>query len=70
VSQPEQTKDRVVRVFISSTFRDMFRERDVLAKRIFQQLRRLCEERFFTWSDVDPDLNTRGFRGLDLQGQR
>ena len=30
---------RVIRVFISSTFRDMQAERDELAKRIFPQLR-------------------------------
>ncbi|MCX6844512.1 MAG: tetratricopeptide repeat protein [candidate division WOR-3 bacterium] len=46
-------KDRVVRVFISSTFRDMFRERDMLVKRIFPQLRKMCEERFVTWGEVD-----------------
>ncbi|MCX6842181.1 MAG: tetratricopeptide repeat protein [candidate division WOR-3 bacterium] len=46
-------KERVVRVFISSTFRDMFRERDILVKRIFPQLRKLCEERFVTWGEVD-----------------
>ena len=46
-------QDRVVRVFISSTFRDMFREREILVKRIFPQLRKLCEERFVTWGEVD-----------------
>ena len=40
-----QTDQRVVRVFISSTFRDMFEEREILVKRIFPQLRKLCEER-------------------------
>jgi hypothetical protein len=47
-----QTDQRVVRVFISSTFRDMFRERDILVKRIFPQLLKLCEERFGTWCKV------------------
>ena len=47
------TPDRVVRVFISSTFRDMFEEREILVKRIFPQLRKLCEERFVTWGEVD-----------------
>ena len=46
-------QDRVVRVFISSTFRDMFEEREILVKRIFPQLRKLCEERFVAWGDVD-----------------
>lgn len=45
-------KDRVVRVFISSTFRDMFRERETLVKRIFPRLRKLCEEREVTRGEV------------------
>ena len=44
---------RVIRVFISSTFRDMQEERDVLVKRIFPQLRKLCESRAVTWTEVD-----------------
>jgi tetratricopeptide (TPR) repeat protein len=44
---------RVVRVFVSSTFRDMHAERDELAKRVFPQLRKLCEERGVIWGDVD-----------------
>lgn len=42
-----------IRVFISSTFRDMQEEREVLTKQIFPQLRKLCEERGITWSEVD-----------------
>ncbi len=44
---------RQIRVFISSTFRDMQTERDHLVKFIFPQLRKLCEERGVTWSEVD-----------------
>jgi tetratricopeptide (TPR) repeat protein len=44
---------RVIRVFISSTFRDMQAERDELVKRIFPQLRKICEERGVNWSYVD-----------------
>ncbi len=44
---------RVIRVFISSTFRDMQAERDYLVKVIFPQLRRLCEQRDVVWSEVD-----------------
>lgn len=44
---------RVVRVFVSSTFRDMHEEREELVKRIFPQLRKLCEERGVTWGEVD-----------------
>lgn len=46
-------QQRVVRVFVSSTFRDMLAERDCLVKFIFPQLRKLCEARGVTWSDVD-----------------
>jgi hypothetical protein len=44
---------RQIRVFISSTFRDMQAERDYLVKFIFPQLRKLCESRGVTWSAVD-----------------
>ena len=44
---------REIRVFISSTFRDMQEEREELVKQIFPQLRRLCENRGVTWGEVD-----------------
>lgn len=44
---------RVARVFVSSTFRDMYAEREVLIKRIFPQLRRLCEQKRVVLSEVD-----------------
>jgi hypothetical protein len=40
-------------VFVSSTFHDMQEEREVLIKRIFPQLRRLCEQRGVVWGEVD-----------------
>ncbi len=46
-------KDRVIRVFISSTFRDMHLERELLVKQVFPELRRLCAERFVTFTEVD-----------------
>ena len=45
--------DRQIRVFISSTFKDMQAERDHLVKFIFPQLRKLCEARGVTWGEVD-----------------
>ncbi len=45
--------DRSVRVFISSTFRDMQGEREELVKRVFPELRRRCEERGVAWGEVD-----------------
>jgi nephrocystin-3 len=47
------TQPRVIRVFVSSTFRDMFEERDELVKRVFPQLRKMCEQRGVTWGEVD-----------------
>ena len=44
---------RSIRVFISSTFRDMHAERDYLVKFVFPQLRRFCEARGVTWGEVD-----------------
>ncbi len=40
-------------MFVSSTFRDMQLERDELVKRVFPQVRHLCEQRGVTWSEVD-----------------
>ncbi|MBN1567190.1 MAG: DUF4062 domain-containing protein, partial [Acidobacteria bacterium] len=45
--------DRAVRVFVSSTFRDMASERDELVKQVFPRLRRLCEQWDIVWSDVE-----------------
>jgi nephrocystin-3 len=44
---------RAVRVFVSSTFRDMQRERDVLVKRVFPELRRRCLERRVELVELD-----------------
>jgi tetratricopeptide (TPR) repeat protein len=40
-------------VFLSSTFRDMHAEREELLKRVFPQLRKLCEQRGVNWGEVD-----------------
>ncbi|MGA2457752.1 MAG: DUF4062 domain-containing protein [Terriglobales bacterium] len=50
---PIASSSREIRVFISSTFRDMQEEREELVKQIFPQLRRLCESRGVTWGEVD-----------------
>ena len=47
------TKSRLVRVFISSTFRDFIQERDELVKKVFPELRRRCKERFVELLEVD-----------------
>jgi hypothetical protein len=47
------SNDRVVRLFVSSTFRDMQAERNELTTRTFQRLRKLCESIGVIWSEVD-----------------
>jgi len=44
---------RLVRVFISSTFRDFIHERDELVKKVFPELRKRCKERFVELLEVD-----------------
>lgn len=44
---------RAVRIFVSTTFRDMQAERDELVLLVVPQLRRLSEQRGVTWSEVD-----------------
>jgi nephrocystin-3 len=44
---------REIRVFVSSTFCDMQRERELLVKHVFPELRRICVQRFVTFTEVD-----------------
>ena len=52
-SLSDSKTQRVVRVFISSTFRDMHSERDELIKFIFPELRKKCRERQVEFVEVD-----------------
>ena len=52
-NQQDNLQSREIRIFISSTFRDMQAERDVLIKHIFPQLRKICEQRGVTFTEVD-----------------
>ncbi len=45
--------DRQIRVFISSTFSDMKQEREILVKKVFPKLRKLCESKGIIWGEVD-----------------
>ncbi len=45
MNAPADSEQRVIRVFVSSTSRDMHAEREELVKRIFPQLRKLYESR-------------------------
>ena len=42
-----------LRVFISSTFRDLQEEREHLIKKVFPEIRALCRERGVTFTEVD-----------------
>ena len=47
------SNNREIRVFISSTFRDMQEERDVLVKKIFPEIRHYCRQRGVEFVEVD-----------------
>jgi len=49
----QSQQQRAIRVFISSTFRDMKEEREELVKQVFPQLRKMCEKRGVVWGEVD-----------------
>jgi len=46
-------ENRQIRIFISSTFKDMKDERDYLIAKVFPSLRRYCEERDITLFELD-----------------
>lgn len=69
---PAAEPTRQLRVFVSSTFRDMQPERDYLVSHVFPQLRKLCESRMVTWGEVDlrwgiPDEDSDQVLNLCLQ---
>jgi nephrocystin-3 len=45
--------NRELRVFISSTFRDLIEEREQLTKKVFPALRALCRERGVEFTEID-----------------
>ena len=49
----EKAQDREIRIFVSSTFHDMMPERDRLVKKVFPDLRKLCQERGVELTEVD-----------------
>jgi hypothetical protein len=48
-----EDNNKKIRVFISSTFRDMMAEREYLLKNIFPKLRKLCREKGYDFTEVD-----------------
>ena len=55
VPRTDEPAARVIRVFVSSTFRDMVEEREQLAKHVFPALRKLCESRGVVWGGSRQD---------------
>jgi len=51
--QAYRQSNQIIRVFVSSTFRDMQTERDVMMARVFPQVRRWCERRGLIWREID-----------------
>lgn len=49
----QRIADREIRVFLSSTFRDMQFERDYLIKAIFPEIRQACRERLIEFTEID-----------------
>lgn len=52
-SQTSEDKAPEIRIFISSTFRDMQDEREYLIKHIFPELRTVCRERGVEFTEID-----------------
>jgi len=50
--EPSSTP-RELRIFISSTFRDMQAERDYLVRQVFPGIRKACQERQVAFTDID-----------------
>ncbi len=49
----ELKKQQSLSAFVSSTFRDLIDEREILMKRVFPQIRKLCAERGVIWNEID-----------------
>src|ERR1051325_378318 len=51
----ESTRERApeMRIFISSTFRDMHAEREYIIKYVFPELRTICRERGVEFTEID-----------------
>lgn len=53
MAKGDAKKWRTVRVFVSSTFRDMHGERDVLSRFVFPEIKEFCKKRHIHFFDVD-----------------
>ena len=71
ITSAPQRQWRSVRVFISSTFRDMHGERDLLTRYVFPELRRRCRSLFINIFEVDlrwgiTEQDTRSHKALEI----
>jgi hypothetical protein len=53
VESPAADPGSTIRLFLSSTFSDFQTERDVLQRRVFVQLRRLCAAAGYRFQPID-----------------
>ncbi len=70
ITPNQLTQNRKKRVFISSAFRDMQTEREVLGKTLFPQLCKLCEERAVAWAEIDLRWGITEFTSSESKGLR
>lgn len=49
----QRNTNREIRVFLSSTFRDMQSDRDYLIKKIFPEVRKACRQRLVEFTEID-----------------
>src|ERR1700688_778384 len=68
------TSGQTIRVFVSSTFRDMHAERDVLTREVFPELRRRCQARGaefvgldLRWGVTEEEIQRDGTLAICLQ---
>ncbi|MEW6349784.1 MAG: TIR domain-containing protein [Thermodesulfobacteriota bacterium] len=67
---PQWRKDRLVRLFVSSDFRDMWEEREILAKLVFPELRVRCTGREVDFVPVDLNLSAHIVKAHSVQSLR
>lgn len=60
----------IIRVFVSSTFRDLQKERNILQADVFPALERHCAERGFQFEAIDLRWGVPGEAGLDHRSMR
>lgn len=60
----------IIRIFVSSTFRDMFHERNSLQKDVFPKLEQLCQQNGFQFQAIDLRWGVSSEASLDHRAMR